>query len=72
METLLTAAVDALRHDLTFAVLCAAWLAMSLAGSTVAALAYWSRLRERAAMVNPPRHRLFHDLQRQRTTRTKT
>lgn len=70
--TLLTAAVDALRRDLTFAVLCSAWLAMSLAGTTAVALAYWSRLRERAAMVNPPRHRLFHNSQRQPKIRIKS
>ena len=59
METLLTAAVDALKHDLRLAALCATWLTMTLAGTAAAALAYWSRLRERSAMVNPPQHRLF-------------
>lgn len=69
METLLTAAVDALKHDLQLAALCATWLAMTLAGTAAACLAYWARLRERSAMVNAPEHRLFRTAHRRVPTR---
>lgn len=59
MQALLESVTSALSTDPVLAGFAVAWAALIAWGATVLVLAYCSRVRERAAMVNPPRHPLF-------------
>jgi len=58
----------ALNADPILAGLAIAWMSITLWGSAVVFLAYGSRIHERAAMVNPPRHPLFPSSKGERDT----
>ena len=59
MHAFLESLAQGLSADPILAGLAVAWLSVNLWGTAVVVLAYWSRMHERAAMVNPPRHPLF-------------
>jgi hypothetical protein len=71
MEAILKLAVGALTRDPILSALVAGWLSMIVCGAAVLVLAYWSRLRERAALVNPPQHRLFPSTTRRSSASSK-
>jgi len=59
MQELLGSLTSTLSTDPVLAGIVVAWAALHAWGVAVLVLAYCSRMRERAAMVNPPRHPLF-------------
>ena len=68
MNALLESVALALNADPILAGLAVAWMSVNLWGAAVVFLAYGSRMRERAAMVNPPRHPLFPSFKGKRDT----
>jgi hypothetical protein len=59
MQALLESLTSALSTDPILTGFAVAWMSVWVWGATVVLLAYCSRIRERAVMVNPPRHPLF-------------
>jgi hypothetical protein len=59
MEALLAFLANELKADPTLSGYAVAWLVLNAWGLVALCVAYRSRIKERAAMVNPPRHLLF-------------
>ena len=59
MQDLLASLASALNNDPVLATYALAWLVLDLWGAAALALAYRSRLPERAGQLNPRPHSLF-------------